>query len=223
MHNNQLCARYPYHCKREIFVRLPSPEDVATGMITNAWKPRLSQADELRKDLRRGLIKIEKQIDILLDRIVETTGTATIKAYERKIGQLEKDRFLMTEKMKKSFQPRATPPQMLELSMKFLSNPWKLWASDDINLQKMALRLAFSEALPYHRNEGYRTAKTTLPFNVLRGICGDKCQMVRLEGETSNTLFETLEDWNTYLNKENIELIKPSPAKKRAPNRGPSP
>ncbi len=38
----------------------------------------------------------------------------------------------------------------------------------------------------------------------------EKREMVRLGGESSNTLaddlFETLEDWNTYLKLENIDL-----------------
>lgn len=33
-------------------------------------------------------------------------------------------------------------------------------------------------------------------------------KMVNFDEETSNTLFETLEDWNTYLKKENIDINK---------------
>ena len=31
-------------------------------------------------------------------------------------------------------------------------------------------------------------------------------QMAELEGETSNSLFDTLEDWNAYLKAENIDF-----------------
>tara|TARA_Y100001001_G_C7937493_1_gene284335 strand:+ start:727 stop:876 length:150 start_codon:yes stop_codon:yes gene_type:complete len=33
-----------------------------------------------------------------------------------------------------------------------------------------------------------------------------KCEMARLEGETSNALFETLEDWETQLKQADQEL-----------------
>ena len=33
--------------------------------------------------------------------------------------------------------------------------------------------------------------------------------MVRLEGETSNTLFKELSDWNEHLKAENIDLRGP--------------
>ena len=49
--------------------------------------------------------------------------------------------------------------------------------------------------------------------------------MVGLEGETSNTLFDTLEEWNTYLKAEDIDLncleIPPN-IKHRPIRRGPS-
>lgn len=33
--------------------------------------------------------------------------------------------------------------------------------------------------------------------------------MAHFEGETSNVLFETLEDWNKYLKAERVELKRP--------------
>ena len=35
--------------------------------------------------------------------------------------------------------------------------------------------------------------------------------MVRLEGETSNALFDELSDWNKYLKGENIDFRGPTP------------
>ena len=47
--------------------------------------------------------------------------------------------------------------------------------------------------------------------------------MVGLEKETSNSLFDTLEDWNSYLKAENIEVDK-LPTRPRKPvRRGPQP
>ena len=67
---------------------------------------------------------------------------------------------------------------MLELSMRFFANPYKIWENGNFHLQKLVLRLVFSEPLPYHRETGYRTIKTTLPFNVLGENNMMKCQMV---------------------------------------------
>ena len=50
-----------------------------------------------------------------------------------------------------------------------------------------------------------------------------KSCLVRLERKSSNSLFEALEDWNTYLKQEDIDLsdLSLKPAKRRV--KGPSP
>lgn len=55
-------------------------------------------------------------------------------------------------------------------------------------------------------------------------ICYCFCweMMVRLEGETSNSLFDTLEDWNHYLKAEKIELLKRDCPQRMPTRRGPS-
>ena len=53
-------------------------------------------------------------------------------------------------------------------------------------------------------------------------VCGDRQEMVQLEGETSNSLFETLEDWNTYLKAEKVELPELQNQPRRPSRRGPS-
>ena len=49
-------------------------------------------------------------------------------------------------------------------------------------MKTLVLRLAFSERITYHRNEGYRTAKTTLPFKVLADFQHGKSELVPPDG-----------------------------------------
>ncbi len=151
---------------------------IVKAMLFDAWDQRTAQANEIRKALRRDILKLEKQIDGFLDRLVDSTNAGTIRAYENKINQLERNKLVASEKLEKSLTPKATAQGMLELSMRFLANPCKIWESGNITLQKMVLRLAFAAPLPYHRNEGYRTPKTTLPFSMLGGFQTSKCKMV---------------------------------------------
>lgn len=109
---------------------------IIKAMISDAWNQRAEQAKDLRKALRREVIKLERQIDGFLDRLVETTSPNTIKAYERKIDQLERQKLLAPEKLENSVKPRASADQMLELAMRFFANPSKLWESGDLTLQK---------------------------------------------------------------------------------------
>jgi hypothetical protein len=72
--------------------------------------------------------------------------------------------------------------QMFELAMAFLANPWKLWVSERLEDKRTCLKLLFKDHLEYHRNDGVRTAKTTLPFNILGGLKMPKCEMARPKG-----------------------------------------
>lgn len=61
------------------------------------------------------------------------------------------------------------------------------------------MKPAFSDLLPHDRGTGTRTPKTTLPFRVLGGFSGLKEKMVPLTGESLNTLFQELADWEHQL------------------------
>jgi site-specific DNA recombinase len=111
-----------------------------------------------------------------MNRLVETNSDLTAKAYERKIESLEKERLLIQDRLQNTAKSKASPHQIFELAPTFLANPRKIWESGNLVLQKLTLRLAFSEGLAYRRNEGFRTPKTTLPFKVLGGFDAAKCK-----------------------------------------------
>ena len=74
--------------------------------------------------------------------------------------------------------PKTTIEEILELCLRFLSNPWKIWDSGDLVLRKAVLGLTFSERLSNHRKEGYRTPNYSLPFKVLGGIRTGNCRAI---------------------------------------------
>ncbi len=144
--------------------------DMVKEMFRQAWQQRLLQAAEAVKSAKRQIQGIEKQVDALLLRIMDATNQSVVRAYESKIGELEHSKHKLQDKLAIRTAPNGTFDDMLELSLKFLANPWKLWESGQITLRRTVLRLAFSERLAYHRNEGPRTPKTALVFKVLGGI-----------------------------------------------------
>ena len=66
--------------------------------------------------------------------------------------------------------------------MEFLAKPHKIWSSERFEDKRTVLKLTFSDRLAYVQNEGFRTAKTTLPFKVLEGFSGGKNTMARPRG-----------------------------------------
>ena len=113
---------------------------------------------------------------------METDSPAAIKAYERKIATLEQQKLAAQDKLENGLTPKTTIGHVLEHALSFISNPWNLWRSGDPVLQKLVLRLTFTERLAYCRSNGLRTPKTTLPFKVLASITGGERRMVGATG-----------------------------------------
>lgn len=65
--------------------------------------------------------------------------------------------------------------------MDFLANPWKYWENGRADDRQTVLKLAFEAPIPYYRNKGFRTAKTTLPFNLLGDFDDDVEQVAEAQ------------------------------------------
>lgn len=150
----------------------PGLLQLAEMMFRDAWAARLDQMKDASKSVRRQIAEADKQIESLLDRIMSATNDAVISAYEQKIGLLEKDKTRLHDTLIHQAPAPKRFDEALELSLRFLSSPWKIWESGNILLRRTLLRLAFTEGFSYHRTEGARTPKTTLPFKVLGAVLG---------------------------------------------------
>jgi len=110
-------------------------------------------------------------VDALLGRIIDTTNPTVIRAYEGKISELERGKTKLQDQLARYNAPASgTFEEKLEPALQFLANPWKIWESGQITLRRMVLKLAFTDRITYHRNQGARTTKIALPFKALGGV-----------------------------------------------------
>ena len=155
---------------------------IAGRMFKELWDHRLAQASALKQSVKREAATIEKQIERLLDRLVEADTPSVISAYEKRVATLEKEKLLMMEKLAASGTPHRAFEDMFEHAMTFLANPWKLWNSGRLEAQRTVLKLTFADRLAYCRNQGFRTPKTTIPFKCLEAFQQGKMEMARPAG-----------------------------------------
>ena len=101
---------------------------------------------------------------------MQATNDAVIGAYEKKIGELDKTKARLTENLEYQAPSSDRYEKILEISLRFLSSPWKIWEIGQIVLRRTLLRLAFTEGFSYHRNDGARTPKISLPFKALGAL-----------------------------------------------------
>ncbi|MDX8348610.1 hypothetical protein SLH49_11490 [Cognatiyoonia sp. IB215446] len=121
----------------------------------------------LKRLIRTERDQLAKQIEGLLDRIVDAKSDTLIAAYEKRIDKMERQKLILDEKLANQRESLHPFGDMFEHAMAFLANPWNIWKSGDLTLQRKVLRLTFADQIRYARKTGLRTPKTTLPFKVL--------------------------------------------------------
>ena len=155
---------------------------LAKAMFKDAWNMWLVQAHREKDETIRQMADTEKQIETLLERIMEADSPAVIRAYEGKIAKLEREKLRLAEKANGIVPEKGRLEEFIEPALEFLGNPWNLYENGNLTFKKTVQRLAFSEPLRYARETGYRTAKTAFPFKVLAEISTPKSEMVEPRG-----------------------------------------
>lgn len=134
----------------------PGLFNLSKAIFKDVWDQRVEQTAAVTANLKTELKKLDKQIEQLLDRIVDAGSSTVIAAYEKRISNLERKKLVARDKIINSGQPKLTFDELFEHACSFLSNPLKLWHSDRLEDKKAVLKLVFPGHLKYLRNEGFR-------------------------------------------------------------------
>ena len=138
---------------------------IVKAMFRDAWDQQSKTVDGLKASLKKHIQSVERQIESVMDRLLATTNETIIQRYEPKISAFERDKTGYADQIMHLDNPnRGTYEDKLEPALQIIASPWKLWASGNITLRKLVLKLAFAERIRYDRNKGPRTANLSMPF-----------------------------------------------------------
>ena len=126
--------------------------------------------------------QIERDIDSLVKRRLQTENERTIFAHEQRITAPDKEKALIEEEASRLATPAHSFDEMFERSMRFLSSPYDIWKKGDLETKKAVLRLVYSEPMIIDREKGVQTAETTFPFKALRFMESSDMKMVPAAG-----------------------------------------
>ena len=155
---------------------------MAFEMFRELWEHQNASAKNRAKAMQKELSLADRKIGQLLDRIVDANNDTLIQAYEKRVKDLESHKIEMKGKIDNCDRPAEDFGKFFRTAFEFLANPCNLWDSNRLEDRRAVLKMVFAEKLPYHRIEGFRTAKTTLPFNVLGDFSLGKNGMVSPSG-----------------------------------------
>lgn len=156
--------------------------NLAFDIFRDQWDARLTNSRSQGATLEKDIKLVERKIEQLLDRVVEATSDSVVRAYEKRIQDLEMQKAIMRDKIANCGKPLKSFNEAYRTAFDFLANPCKLWHSPHIEDRRAVLKLVFAEALPYARGEGYRTAQISMPFKMLGGMKMAENEVVPLAG-----------------------------------------
>ena len=67
-----------------------------------------------------------------MERILVAEHETVIAAYEKRIGEREREKLLLEEQLAKTVPPQGRFEDQFELALAFLANPCKLWESGNL-------------------------------------------------------------------------------------------
>lgn len=190
------CSSYGRSVRREVIegefeamlrAMRPTPElfALASEMFRDLWDARVAATASDTQHIRAEVVRIERQIERLVDRIVASDLSSLISAYENRVRSLEVEKAKLQERVAQCGRPLADFDETYRTAMEFLENPYKLWTSERLAEKRVVLKLTFASQISYSRNGGLRTPETTIPFRILNAL-GDldnaKSGMVPLAG-----------------------------------------
>lgn len=151
---------------------------LAGAIFEDVWTLREEKAKDDKAAWQSQLKRVESQIEDMLDKIMDAENKSVIRAFEKRIDKLEKQKIVLSEKAAKQLPKTKSKRECMELSLKFLSSPWDIYENGSHAMKQTVLKLAFTEPLTYCPNEAYGTPQFSFPFKVLGEITHGKKEMV---------------------------------------------
>jgi site-specific DNA recombinase len=151
--------------------------DLVQTMFKRAWDIQSANDSAHRQSITSALRDAEKKIENLLDRIVESTTSSVIAAYEKRIDTLEREKLVLQEKLQTTAKNKRPFAKMFKLTMLFLANPQDIWKNGGLEHKRTVLKLTFADKLTYCRKTGFQTPQISSIFGMLKDFSGDNCQM----------------------------------------------
>ena len=166
----------------------PRPEliKVGTRIFRTLWDKHCKGFEERRAAAGEALRAVEAQMQGVITRAVNATQPTLIAAYETEIGRLESQRAIEAEKLACISSENGIELPDFDTAyrtvLRFIANPCDLWRSGRIECRRAAAKLVFGARLRYCRNEGYRTAETSMPIRLFGDLTTQGSSMVRAAG-----------------------------------------
>ncbi len=175
----------------------PNILKVVRAELLDQWNTRMLDVESVRKERKRKLDAIDKEIAGYLEAIKGCSNPTVIKKIEESIEALEAKRMRLGEKIEIKNRKNYDFESALNRVLEFLQYPFAMWQQGDLAQKRLVLRLVFEKELTYDKETAFGTASFSLPINICCIPELDEMEVVEMPGVEpgSNVYTEGLYDY----------------------------
>jgi site-specific DNA recombinase len=95
---------------------------LAFEMFRDLWNNKLEGVERRSAGMRQELATITRKVDLLLERLVETTSETVLSAYERKIKEYETEKAVLSDNLSRTGKPMKSFGETYRTAFDYLAN-----------------------------------------------------------------------------------------------------
>lgn len=127
----------------------------------------LAAAGHEKNAIQKQLKGIEREIENLLDRVVDAASPSVVSAYEARIEKLEHKKIVLAERLAKAVPPKGRLDDCIELALRFLANPWYIYEKRRLRDTSDRTKTGLSNASQIRQKWSVWNSRFFVPFQVL--------------------------------------------------------
>jgi len=155
-------------------------------ILLDLWKKKIADLDTVRAGNEKKIDELHIKINAFLERIAKTDNDKVVSAYEKEIERLSNEELVLKESNNLLGSRSLNFETALDMTFKFLKNPYLYWSQDDLTSKKLVLKLVFSDKISYDKEAGFGTASLSLPLRVFELSYADNSQLVVIIPKSSD-------------------------------------
>jgi len=155
-----------------------------------AWKALATEVEKERSERPRLIKDLEKEIDTLVNRLMDLSNRTAIAAIERRIEELETKRVELEAKTQEIPFAGIDAETAIKVGIRILTAPRLAWEEGSLTTKRVLQEHVLATPIPHDRNTGLGTPNLRLPFLVSSTLSSSHSCLVDLTEETWNQLLQ---------------------------------
>lgn len=173
----------------------PGAVKLSKRIMKEVWKELDENQEEFEERTKQKIQELEKEISELVDKAAAAKSPLVTEKYEKKIDKLSKEQNNLEDSLQHNSEDESTFGTALDEVCGFLESPYSQWKADGLVGKRTVLKLAFEQKPAFHMENGFGTAKESLPLEIFKLVGENNLQdveMARIELACRHADVETL-------------------------------